>query len=176
MRPEIEKTLLAAGVNDVELENILRDLDGTFLQIEGGVGVVAEYLSKRGKKVVLQDSNRLSFSYRRSIVPSSTVQIWNVDITAIKLDKPVFDYVIIRGAGHRDLASKIAKKGIINLEEKSLEHVVHTTKNSKPDTKVDRNINTTKRNEPDDLHKGNVAKSGENAPSIPSNQSMVDME
>ena len=120
---------LAKGPDQETIE-LLDGLSGTFLELEGGVGIASEYLANKGNRVTLQDSNRLSFSYRGGIVPNSTVTCWALDITEIGLDKPVFDYVLIRNDGLREKALKIAKKAVVNLARKTIE-----SKNAKDSTK-----------------------------------------
>lgn len=138
-RPEIEKTKLAGNVPlDADVIDILKTVSGSVLDINGGVGRVSEYLSEKGCDVTLLDPNRLSFSYRRGIVPKSKVKCWNIEADAIKLDKPVFDYVIIRGLGYYDLAKKIAKKGIINLVTVEFENVVYSPEAVKQSPKANR--------------------------------------
>jgi hypothetical protein len=129
MRPEIEKAYLAQGPDQETIE-LLEGLSGTFLELEGGVGIASEYLANKGNKVTLQDSNRLSFSYRGGIVPNSAVTCWAIDITEVRLDKPAFDYVLIRNDGLRERALKIAKKAVINLAKKTIE-----SKNAKDSAK-----------------------------------------
>ena len=120
---------LATGPDQETIE-LLEGLSGTFLELEGGVGIASEYLANKGNRVTLQDSNRLSFSYRGGVVPNSTVTCWALDITDLKLDKAVFDYVLIRNDNLREMALKIAKKALINLAKKTVEH-----KNVKDSTK-----------------------------------------
>ena len=140
-RPEIEKTKLAAGVQPTVAEQeLLKDITGTVLYLNGGVGVLAEYLSKKGCDVTLTDSDRLSFSYRRSILEDSKVKCWNTNSSDIKLSKPCFDYVLIRSMGDLGLAHILAKKGIINLLNMEIINVINTKPVSNKDTKVDGDI------------------------------------
>lgn len=177
MRPEVERMMLAGRANQSDkMKDILDNVSGTFIQLDGGVGVVAEYLSEKGNDVTLQDSNRLSFSYRRAIVPQSKVRCWAIDLNSIKLDKPAFDYVIIRGTGLRDFAQKIAKKGIIVLETETLENVVHTTKNSKSEPKTVRNSDKPKVDESNVVHPRTVDTGNSGSPDISDAQSVVDLE
>lgn len=175
-RPEIEKTKLAGNIPlDPDVIDILKTVSGSVLDINGGVGRVSEYLSEKGCDVTLLDPNRLSFSYRRGIVPKSKVKCWNIEADAIKLDKPVFDYVIIRGLGYHDLAKKIAKKGIVNLITVELENVVHSPETVKQSPKTNGNIGADKESVANNI-----------LPSVPEAQSdtagdasvkpMVDME
>lgn len=116
MRPEIEKTMLAAGLPpDDDTQKLLSNVTGTVLCINGGVGLVAEYLNDKGCNVTLTDGNRLCFSYRRTLVPNSTVRHWNIESDNIKLNKPSFDYVVINSSGDFSLAERLAKKAVISL-------------------------------------------------------------
>lgn len=175
-RPEIEKTKLAGNVPlDNDVVDILKTVSGTVLDINGGVGRVSEYLSEKGCDVTLLDPNRLSFSYRRGIVPKSKVKCWNIEADSIKLDKPCFDYVIIRGLGYYDLAKKIAKKGIVNLVTVEFENVVHNSKTVKQSPKVDRSIGTDKESESNTVLPS-VPEAQSNNSSDAREQPLVDME
>lgn len=175
-RPEIEKTKLAGNVPlDNEIVEILKTVSGTVLDINGGVGRVSEYLSEKGCDVTLLDPNRLSFSYRRGIVPKSKVKCWNIEADSIKLDKPCFDYVIIRGLGYHDLAKKIAKKGIVNLITVELENVVHSSETVKQTPKTNRATGTNQEPKPDSVLPA-VSETQSNSTSNASEQPLVDME
>lgn len=138
-RPEIEKTKLAGKVPlEKEYTDLLENVSGTVFDVCGGIGRMAEYLSDKGCTVTLLDPNRLNFSYRRNIVPNSKVLCWNKEPSDIKLNKPVFDYVIIRGSDNYDLAKRVAKKGIINLTTREVENVVHTNETPTPTPEVTR--------------------------------------
>jgi hypothetical protein len=175
-RPEIEKTKLAGKVPlDQDIQNILEGVSGTVLDINGGVGRVSEYLSDRGCNVTLVDPNRLSFSYRKGIVPNSKVKCWNIEADTIKLNKPIYDYVIIRGLGYYDLAKTIAKKGVVNLITMELENVMH---NSETVTSPSENSGVIK---PDKESISNsvqpiVPESQTELPSVPGVEPLVDLE
>lgn len=148
MRPEIEKTKLAAGVlPDESIKNLLDQISGSVIELNGCVGVYAEYLSSKGNDVVLTDPNRLSNSYRRTIVPDSKVKFWNIEVEDIKLSKPTFDYVIIHDLVHYGIAKKLAKMGIVNLPNKNIEfinNVINTSEITVQNTEVDGNSGTDK--------------------------------
>lgn len=134
-RPEIEKTKLAGNVPlEDNVINILGNIESgaTVLDIHGGMGRVSEYLLNKGCVVTLVEPNPLGFAYRRSIVPNSTVKCWNIEGSSIKLDKPTFDYVVVRGTEHYELAKKIAKKGIVDLITEEFENVVPDTETPTP--------------------------------------------
>lgn len=175
-RPEIEKTKLAGSVPlDNDVIEILKTVSGTVLDINGGVGRVSEYLSEKGCDVTLLDPNRLSFSYRRGIVPKSKVKCWNIEADSIKLDKPCFDYVIIRGLGYHDLAQKIAKKGIVNLITVEIENVVHSSEAVKQPSKNTRATGANKESLTNDILPS-VPEAQLNSPSDAGEQPLVDME
>jgi hypothetical protein len=134
-RPEIEKTKLAGNVPlEDNVINILGNITAgsTVLDIHGGMGRVSEYLLSKECVVTLVEPNPLGFAYRRSIVPNSTVRCWNIEGSSIKLDKPTFDYVIVRGTEHYQLAKKIAKKGIVDLITEEFENVVPDSETPTP--------------------------------------------
>lgn len=140
MRPEIEKTMLAAGVDPPDnLKTLLSSITpkSSVLDLNGGVGVVAEYLSKNGCDVTLTDANRLSFSYRRALVPQSAVKFWNIESCNIKLNKPSYDYVICRSTGDYSLAFKLAKKAVVLTYEERVVNVVNNEPNVTQNTKTD---------------------------------------
>lgn len=175
-RPEIEKTKLAGNVPlDDDVVEILKTVSGTVLDINGGVGRVSEYLSEKGCEVTLLDPNRLSFSYRRGIVPKSKVKCWNIEADSIKLDKPCFDYVIIRGLGYYDLAKKIAKKGIINLITVEIENVVYSSETAKQPSKNTGAVRANKEFGSDNILPS-VPDAQSDSPSNAGKQSLVDME
>jgi hypothetical protein len=139
MRPEIEKTMLAAGMgppDDVKklLSSILPK--SSVLDLNGGVGLIAEYLSKNDCLVTLTDGNRLSLSYRKALVPNSTVKFWNIESQDIKLNKPSYDYVICRSTGDYSLAFKLAKKGVVLTYEERIVNVVDNESNTARDAKT----------------------------------------
>lgn len=143
MRPEIEKTMLAAGLPPEEsVQKILTNVTGTVLCVNGGVGLVAEYLSNKGCVVTLTDENRLCFSYRKTLVPNSTVKHWNIESGSIKLNKPSYDYVVIKSSGDYSLATRLAKKGIVSLYDQKItlvnedKNVVNNNTDSPKDTEV----------------------------------------
>lgn len=132
MRPEIEKTLLAAGVDPPEdIVKLLSSIEPTasVIDINGGVGLLAEHLSKRGCDVTLTDGNRLSLSYRKAIVPESNVKFWSIESSNIKLNKPCYDYVICRSTGDYSLSFKLAKKAVVLTYEGKIINVVNTDAN-----------------------------------------------
>lgn len=177
-RPEIEKTKLAGNV-PLE-ENIVKVLDNvvagaTVLDINGGVGRVSEYLSNKGCVVTLVDPNRLSFSYRRGIVPKSTVKCWNIEASSIKLDKPVFDYVIVRGTEYYELAKTIAKKGVVDLITEEFENVVPTTKTPTPAPKADRVVEPNTKAVADHILPA-IPETQSNTASVPGVEPVVDLE
>lgn len=142
MRPEIEKTMLAAGLSpDDDTQKLLSVVTGTVLCINGGVGLVAEYLNNKGCSVTLTDANRLSFSYRRTLVPNSTVKHWNIESGDIKLNKPSFDYVVINSSGDFSLAEKLAKKAVVSLYDKKVKNIAGDK------DAVDSNANSSKNTE-----------------------------
>lgn len=144
-RIEVEKTKLAGNVPlSDEFQALLEPvMNSTVLDVAGGIGRVSEYLSIRNKcDVTLLEANRLSFSYRRTIVPNTTVKAMNAEPSSIKLNKPAYDYVIIRGTEHYDLAKRVAKIGIVNLLTMEIENVVRSGKKSGPESKAPANTGT----------------------------------
>lgn len=140
MRPEIEKTMLAAGVDPPDNIKLLLSSvpsGSLVLDLNGGVGLIAEYLSKNGCQVTLTDGNRLSFSYRKALVPNSNVKFWNIESVNIKLNKPSYDYVVCRSTGDYSLAFKLAKKAVILTYEERVVNVVNNESNAAQDTKTD---------------------------------------
>lgn len=151
MRPEIEKTMLAAGLSpDEDIQKLLSVVTGTVLCINGGVGLVAEYLNDKGCNVTLTDANRLCFSYRRALVPNSTVRHWNIESENIKLNKPSFDYVVIKSSGDFSLAEKLAKKAVVSLYDKKVKNiagdkdVVNSNTNNSENTEIKPNSISSK--------------------------------
>lgn len=141
MRSEIEKELLHKGLSkDDPLKSIIDNIvgRGTVLEINGGVGIVSEYMSSKGFNVTLQDSNRLSFSYRKNVVPNSSVRQWSIDLTHIKLNGPSFDYVVC-SKYDVGFASKIAKVAVINKTEKTITYVNDNSGNIVQNTEVNGN-------------------------------------
>lgn len=175
-RPEFEKTKLAGKVPlDQDVQDILSTVSGTVLDIHGGVGRVSEYLSDRGCEVTLVDPNRLSFSYRRGIVPNSRVKCWNIEADTIKLNRPIYDYVIIRGLGYYDLAKTIAKKGIINLITVELENVVHNSETVTSPSETSRVIGVDPAHESNNILPA-VPEPQAELSSVPSSEPLVDLE
>jgi ubiquinone/menaquinone biosynthesis C-methylase UbiE len=177
-RPEIEKTKLAGNV-PLE-DNIVNVLDNvvagaTVLDINGGVGRISEYLSNKGCVVTLVDPNRLSFSYRRGIVPNSTVKCWNIEASSIKLDKPVFDYVVVRGTEYYELAKKIAKKGIVDLITEEFENVVLDSETPTSAPKTNRVVDPHAKALTDNILPV-IPETQPNTVGVPSVESVVDME
>lgn len=129
IRPEIEKTMLAAKLDPpkeiIDVLSIVKK-GSSVLDLNGGVGLVAEYLSKKFDcDVTLTCADRLAFSYRRTIVPQSKVKNWNIESGQIKLDKPSFDYVVCRYTGDFSLAMKLAKvKVLLLLDKESIDKLV----------------------------------------------------
>lgn len=145
MRSEIEKGLLTNGLSDDDpLKLIIDNIEGTgsVLEMNGGVGIIAEYMAQKGFSVILQDSNRLSFSYRKNIVPNSTVKQWPIDLVHIKINSPTFDYVVA-SKYDQSLASKIAKIAVINKTEKTItyvQNVDNSSRDSLPEPETNRDI------------------------------------
>lgn len=127
-RVENQRNRLASGnLVDDATGTLIDSVTGTVLDINGGVGLISEYLSNRGCQVTLVDPERLSFSFRKRLVPDSKVRTMNVDGHDIKLNKPLYDFVIIRNLTHVELAKKICKKGIVNLITMEIEYVISDT-------------------------------------------------
>ena len=177
-RPEIEKTKLAGNVPlEDNVINILSNIEAgaTVLDIHGGMGRVSEYLLGKGCAVTLVEPNPLGFAYRRSIVPNSTVKCWNIEGSSIKLDKPTFDYVIVRGTEHYQLAKKIAKKGIVDLIAEEFENVVPSPKTPTPAPKANRVIGVDPAHESGNIL-STVPEAQPNTVSVPSVEPVVDLE
>lgn len=154
-RIEVEKTKLAGNVPlSDEFQALLEPvINSTVLDVAGGIGRVSEYLSIRNKcDVTLLEGNRLAFSYRRAIVPNTTVKAMNAEPSSIKLNKPAYDYVIIRGTEHYDLAKRVAKVGIVNLLTMEIENVVHSGKKSGSESKTSSNTGVTEESSASSVH------------------------
>ncbi len=137
-RVEVQKDKLVSGdLVDYATGTLIDNVKGTVLDINGGVGLISEYLSNRGCEVTLVAPERLAFSFRKRLVPNSKVRTMNIDGTEIKLNKPLYDFVIIRSLSHRELAMKICKKGIVNLITMEIEYVVDNTQKHEPVPEVD---------------------------------------
>lgn len=127
MRPELERHRLKSEEYPTEEQKkLLSGVSGEVIEIDGGVGIASEYLSKNGCSVTLQSEERLCFSYRNKEVPNSTVKQWNVSSDQISTNKKLFDYVIIRDALKTEMAKKIAKIGVVNLSTGEITSVIDT--------------------------------------------------
>lgn len=180
MRVELNKDLVGHDP-PLDVVNLISNLKGSFLELDGGVGVVSEYLSKLGNEVTLQDSNRLSFSYRKTRVPNSKVKCWPIDLSYIKLDKPVFDYVIFSNSNQRVLALSMSKIGVVDLASKEVvlkdkHDVVRNSKKSVPVSETDRINKTDGAPETVVLHSGEPPANNKDSFILPDPQSVVHME
>jgi len=127
MRPELERHRLNSEEYPTEEQReLLSGVSGEVIEIDGGVGIASEYLSRNGCSVTLQSEERLCFSYRKKEVPDSTVKQWNVSTDQISTDKKLFDYVIIRDTSKTEMAQKIAKIGVVNLSTGETISVIDT--------------------------------------------------
>lgn len=179
MRVELNKDLVGHDP-PADIVNLLKGLSGSFLEIDGGVGVISEYLSKLGNDVTLQDSNRLSFSYRRTRVPSSKVKSWPIDLSFIKLGKPAFDYVIFSNGAQREIALKMAKIGVVDVANKEVirknRNVVHNTEKSVSISKTTRISADNQEVESVILRSGELFSGPTNTSDLSSSQPMVGLE
>jgi len=141
----------------------------------GGMGRVAEHLSESGCDVTLLEPTRLCFSYRRNIVPNTKVKGWNIDPSTIKLNKKTYDYVIIRGSAHRDLAIRVAKVAIIDLSSMKVDYVGNNPEIPTPAPEIIRVIEPDKGNETSHILPDTTSQHNE-APSISNDKFMESME
>ena len=180
MRVELNKDLVGHDP-PLDVINLVSKLKGSFLELDGGVGVVSEYLSKLGNEVTLQDSNRLSFSYRKTRVPDSKVKCWPIDLSHVKLNKPVFDYVIFSNSNQRVLALSMSKIGAVDLTSKEVvlkdnHDVVRRPEKFMPVSETDRVNKTDEGAKSVILHSGESPTSNKDSFILPDPQSVVHME
>lgn len=129
MRNKPELDIADARAKIANGENLLTEKQITFLasvedgstvlELNGGLGLVAEYLSARAK-VRLCDDGRLYFTYRRQIFPESKVTEMNISPYMLSTNNKLTDYVVIHNLEFLEIAKKLAKKSVISMSDLSI--------------------------------------------------------
>lgn len=123
IRPEIAKSEFLNRLHvkknlviNPELENHLKDITKSRILEIGGIGMLAEYLARKGNEVRLCEEDSLFFDYRSHVVPTSTVIRLNTNPQNLKSSKPYYDYVIIHSPEYEDVAKKMCRGTIFLVD------------------------------------------------------------